>query len=125
MKKLNYLFILAAVLTFAACGASKKKAAGDSEGLVLYQFSGNEPFWSVRITADAITFETPDEKPVVYPAAQAEKTGGYTIYRSTHKKSNIRVAIADKECTDTMSGDKFPYTVRVEKDGREYTGCGR
>lgn len=95
-----------------------------------YTARGNEPFWMVKIEADTITFRTPEEE-ITYPTTKVNKEdGGAIIFETSHindknAESNLRVVIVPKPCTDTMSGEAFPYTATVERDGKLYNGCAK
>lgn len=86
---------------------------------------GNEPFWSVQIKGSEITFRTPDEGPVSYPYQAPQQRGNQQIFSSKAGSSNIQVTIKEEGCTDSMSGEQFPYTVEVSRDGKIFHGCGK
>lgn len=45
--------------------------------------------------------------------------------KNVHEAPSLKVEITSQECTDAMSGFKFPQTVRLTVEGNTYTGCGR
>ncbi len=97
---------------------------------------GNEPFWNVDINIDAktISFGRLSENGTIEFTDITENkimdTAG-TSFNANTPKAEIKVEIMKSECTDNMSGDVFPYTVKVSlRTGRsnkwdEYTGCGQ
>lgn len=94
---------------------------------------GNEPFWSVEISANSIQFRgiekdnyfnTPHVEPIQAMDSNVK------MYLATTEKGSIRITIAQKECIDTMSGIKYNYSVTVEltignsNKPTIYNGCG-
>jgi len=91
-----------------------------------FRARGNEPFWSLDITADAIVFTPMDGEVLTVaplPTAAQSEAGG-TVYEGTAAGAPLVVAIADAVCTDTMSGMPFPNTVRVTVGTETLTVCG-
>ena len=100
-----------------------------------FKAQGNEPFWSVEIDFDKqIHFKSlnhpaeliaPVPKPAQMQDAQGER------YRAVTEAGELIVTILKDSCTDSMSGDGFPYKVRVDAkltsdaDYAHYEGCGR
>lgn len=90
---------------------------------------GQEPGWHLEITPGArmvlvmdygarrYEFPTPD--PVEDPAA------GTTVYHAQARGHSLRIELQGGGCQDTMSGERFETTLRMELDGRSFTGCGR
>lgn len=81
---------------------------------------GNEPAWSITIGDEEIELLTnfgQDRKAVPTPAP--EITTRYVA------EGGLSVTVANKICTDTMSGMFFPLTVTVEQAGADtLSGCG-
>ena len=108
---------VAAVLTFGAVAAAN--------GVDEFRARGNEPFWSLTRTADAITFQ-PMDGPVlrVAPVPRPAIEGGAEVYRGTADGTPFVLTVADTVCTDTMSGMPFPATVSVAIGADAFEGCG-
>ncbi len=102
------------------------------EGIDFYAV-GNEPFWSLDIdfdktihfkNLDGIAFNAPAVTPVKAMDANMNR------YRSVTESGEIIIELSQTECTDSMSGQKFDYSVTVEfktrkeKDYKTYKGCG-
>jgi len=88
---------------------------------------GQEPGWILEITRDKqisyIGNYGRDTLNTTVP--KAEKNDNqitYNVHANTH---NLKVAIKDKPCNDSMSGFRFPKSVTVTLDGNTYHGCGR
>ena len=97
---------------------------------------GNEPFWNVDINIDAktISFGRLSENGLIEFTDLTENKimdAAGTSFNAMTPKAEIKVEIMKSECTDNMSGDVYPYTVKVSlrmgKSNKwdEYTGCGQ
>lgn len=93
-----------------------------------YTCNGNEPFWNIKVEQDKITFRLLGETPVVYPYSPPSKSGQITQFETSTladgKKSILKFTLEEKSCVDNMSGKSSPLTVRAEKDGKTFQGCG-
>lgn len=108
---------------------------------------GNEPFWSLRVDAGEVRWATPEEMDgIVYrpgaweefgpdrwtltaeptadpargagePEARAEVAGDASVGGA------IRLELTRERCADTMAGARFPFSARVDREGRSYEGC--
>jgi len=100
-----------------------------------FKAQGNEPFWSLEIDFDkAMRFTSlnhPEKlsTPVPEPAKMMDAPG--ERYRAVTEAGELIVTMLKDSCADTMSGEKFPYKVRVnaklstDTDYTDYEGCGR
>ncbi len=95
---------------------------------------GNEPGWVLEIDLEkSFIFKGPDGLEVTTPAVQGIKAQDHdvTLFSSKAENSELIVTVIREECQDNMSGEKFPYKVRVEakntKDANYQTfeGCGK
>lgn len=97
---------------------------------------GNEPFWNVDINIDAktISFGRLSENGTIEFTDMNENKimdAAGTSFTAMTPKAEIKVEIIKNECTDNMSGEIFPYTVKVSlrmgKSNKwdEYSGCGQ
>ena len=93
--------------------------------------SGTEPFWSLSISEDLITYTTPSDS-IVFPhtdpiLAQDSNVKRYDVETASSK---LTFQIVQAECTNAMSGKVSPYKVSVDlKKGtasevKELEGCG-
>ena len=89
-----------------------------------FRAHGNEPFWGLEISRTAITFRTPDEPPLVLPSPAPELAKGHRRYATRGDGHQLAATVADRICSDGMSGLPYPSSVTVVVDGREYRGCG-
>jgi heat shock protein HslJ len=100
-----------------------------------FKAQGNEPFWSVEIDFDKVmqfkSLNHPQElsTPVPAPAQMQDAPG--ERYRAVTEAGELIVTILKDSCSDSMSGEQFPYKVRVDAklttdaDYAHYEGCGR
>lgn len=142
MKALVMVGILAGL---AACQPLKKTGTMNSGDKVLtentadttvyFKAAGVEPFWGLKISERSIEFTSiasGTEKLTFHHSDPIQAMdANVKLYRSTSYLGQLNVQIAQKECTNEMSGAKFPYTVTVQvkgkndKDFRTLSGCGQ
>ena len=91
---------------------------------------GQEPGWVLdifpappllRLVADYGEVEV--RGPTTAPRVDAD--AGTRTVETVTDAHRVRVEIADRACSDAMSGLAFPNTVTVTLDGRALEGCGR
>lgn len=101
------------------------------DGIAFYS-NGQEPFWMLDISDErGMGFRTMDDgeawmTPPVRPVMAQD--ANVLLYQATAERGELRATVQELACTNSMSGEVLPYTVRVEtKDAmgaRSYTGCG-
>ena len=99
--------------------------------------TGSEPFWSLELTSQGqMRFRTVaggDSLLLPLPAFdQAQDAPAPVLrYRALAGAGELTVTIAQRACTNSMSGEVLPYTVTVrvrtaaQPNYREFAGCGR
>ncbi len=94
---------------------------------------GNEPFWSLDMDFEkVIHFKNLDGIDFNAPAVEPDMAmdTNVTRYRSVTESGEIIVQLNKTKCTDSMSGQKFDYSVTIDfktSKGLDYTtykGCG-
>ena len=86
---------------------------------------GNEPGWQLEMTETAITFRTQDGETLSMepvPAAIASDAG--QTYSGVAGEKAFTLTIADRSCSDTMTGMPYPKTVTLVIGERQLAGCG-
>ncbi|MFM8745617.1 MAG: META domain-containing protein [Aestuariivirga sp.] len=107
----------ALAVMFLAVVAAPAMANGSNP----FRAQGNEPFWSLIMSDDTITFQPMDGAAVtVKPAPAPRREGKADVYEA----AALTLTVAEKICNDTMSGMPFPRTVTVTSGGKTFTGCG-
>lgn len=81
---------------------------------------GTEPFWNVEITAQRLLFHGMDGEriSVANPGARPSFNG------ERYVTPQLVIDITHVPCSDGMSDRRYADSVRVEANGRSYTGCG-
>ena len=82
---------------------------------------GNEPFWTVTLTTEALRLIEPDGKgsALDYPYSASASADGITTYRT----DSVALRIDPALCRDDMTGMPHPFTATLLRDGAEYPGC--
>lgn len=122
-----------------ACGTpkvveeTKKVPTTDPNGWesdrVYFQAIGTEPFWSISISEDAITWTTPESK-IQFPGSTPMQAMDANVkrYVSEDGKGNrLELQMVQKSCSDGMSDQDYTYQVKVQlvqKETTTFQGCG-
>lgn len=86
---------------------------------------GNEPSWLLEMTDKAITFRDLDGKTFsIEPVPAPVATDAGPTYSAVVAGEAFTLTIADKSCTDTMTGMPYPNTVTLVGGERRLSGCG-
>jgi uncharacterized membrane protein len=117
---------VAAVFLTAGCAGPGAGPTGGDAGAV-FRASGNEPPWVLELKPGRqLEFSTGYEPRVQrFSCAEPVGTGGAITCAGRAGGRRIEVTIVEGACRDTMSGEVFPFAVRVDLDGAIYRGCGR
>lgn len=78
---------------------------------------GNEPNWNLEIDFEKLmSFATMDDIKINTPAVEGIKAqdSDVTLYRAKTDSGELVITVIRDNCEDNMSGEKFPYKVRVE-----------
>lgn len=105
----------------------------NSDSQSYFKAQGNEPFWSLEISTNAIQFKGLESEnqftaPHVEPIRAMD--ANVKMYKGTTEKDSFQITITQTECTDSMSGIKYMYQVAVEitsiktRKSTTYNGCG-
>ena len=90
-----------------------------------FRASGNEPFWNVIISKDAVVFSELGNPPLAFPYAPPRISADKSIYSSETAEGSLLVTIDEGRCIDSMSGEHLSFAAKVVLNGRAYSGCGR
>lgn len=87
---------------------------------------GNEPFWSVRVTADAAIWRQPQEpQEIQLGHLESQDAEGTVNYRASAADHKLELYIDAQSCSDSMSGEFFAFAARGALDGKPFKGCAR
>jgi heat shock protein HslJ/uncharacterized membrane protein/membrane-bound inhibitor of C-type lysozyme len=92
-----------------------------------FRATGNEPGWVLEVLRDRIVFMGSNgTERVTVPRLppQIDFVSGETLYLAETDVHRVRILIRERECVDSMSGDRSEASVSVEIDERAYRGCG-
>ncbi|WP_337966592.1 META domain-containing protein [uncultured Flavobacterium sp.] len=106
------------------------KVTSDEEDLTVYfKATGNEPFWGLKIGKDQTVFTSLIEgmESVSFKSVEPIRAmdANVKMYRLDNGKTSATVTIQQFDCQDSMSGEKSPYTVKVEINNKTLNGCGK
>lgn len=84
---------------------------------------GNEPFWAVDVAGNTAIYKTPDNQ-----RGSAVRVDRITFaegveFIGVRGGRPFVLNVRGKECSDSMSGDRFPMTAVLTTAGRQQTGC--
>jgi putative lipoprotein len=93
---------------------------------VTFRAIGQEPGWVLDVAADSITFIADyGERSARAPTPPARHDGAATTWEADAEGSLLRIVADPTPCADIMSGETFPWSVRVVLGTQAWTGCGR
>ncbi|WP_264524638.1 META domain-containing protein [Flavobacterium sp. N502536] len=138
MKKVLLLCALMSVILSCKSVAVKKtntnettsQTTPEEEDLSVYfEATGNEPFWGLKFGKDKIVFTSLIEgmESISFNAVEPIRAmdANVKMYKVNNGKTSATITIQQFECTDSMSGTVFPYTVKVEMKDQTLNGCGK
>jgi uncharacterized membrane protein len=89
--------------------------------------TGNEPGWTLEMYPDGMTFTTNYGEDVYRTSIEklSEDAGArMTVFRGETDGKVLVVTLRGERCVDTMSGEEFETTVRIDFAGKVLAGCG-
>lgn len=118
------LFYGSAITLLSAC-ALHSPAPHDAP-LTQLVAQGNEPFWSVTVDGNTLTWKTPEMPEGIQLSTRrlADSQGvGFTGQDGDGRR--FMLDISRRPCTDSMSGAAFEFTAVWILDGARTLGCAR
>jgi heat shock protein HslJ len=89
--------------------------------------SGNEPFWSVEVTAGKLTLRRPGEiDTVLSVVGRTDAADGSTVIRaaSASPALDLVLTLRPGACADTMADQTFPFAADLVLGETMLSGCG-
>jgi putative lipoprotein len=88
---------------------------------------GQEPGWFLEIDNERQIKLVYDyaEHELVAPTPPPTISGTTRTYDVAAQQQRLKVAVENRSCRDSMSGEQFPLTVTVTLGDRTLNGCGR
>jgi len=97
---------------------------GDPEPGLVYSASGTEPFWSLTVLDETLTWRTPEaERTMTHGGPYRMDRGGWRVDGVADEGTSLVARFYPEPCRNAMSGAWFHMTVEVELDGTRYEGC--
>jgi uncharacterized membrane protein len=84
--------------------------------------AGTEPFWSLRISADAAELAAPGEEPVSAPVSAVRVADGHRGHPAAVRIDTLTAVVRPALCSDGMSDRTYPWAVDVVLIDGERTG---
>jgi len=145
MKK--WIQLLAIVLVIVSCksNASAQKEVGKTEPTqeykqqvenleqgIYFRGNGNEPEWSLKISEKTIEFTSLkpgfESLKSVHVEPVRAMDANVKMYRVATETGTMSIQIMQQECINRMSGEKSPYSVRIDisknSNSTNFSGCG-
>jgi heat shock protein HslJ len=99
---------------------------------IYFRGTGNEPEWSLKISEKTIEFTSlkPGFESLSGNHLEPIRVmdANVKMYRVATESGTMNIQIMQQECVNTMSGEKFPYSVRIEitknNNSTNLSGCG-
>lgn len=85
--------------------------------------SGNEPFWSVQISAKGLVLERPGEPPLALPYLEEQLPEGRLYFSSEADGQRLSLWLAPQRCRDDMSGAVRHLSAELRLNEQRFTGC--
>ena len=106
------------VIRLAPAGESRG-CAEDLEAVV-FRAAGNEPFWNLEVTPDAIVLYRMGEPDLTLPAPAPQPLPGGWRYPAGE---SLSVTFERGDCADTMAGSRYSLRASVVTVDGELYGC--
>lgn len=96
-----------------------------------FRAQGTEPFWSLSVQEETLTWRTPDgERTLDHRGPYRSDRGDWLVdgtdgpaAAGSGVEPTLTARFYAEPCQDAMSGAWFHLSAEVELDGREYRGC--
>jgi uncharacterized membrane protein len=103
----------------------------DAEPGLAFRAQGTEPFWSLSVLEDTLTWRTPEgQRTLAHRGPYRSDRGDWLVDGTpgpTVAGSGVTPVLMARfypePCRDAMSGAWFHMSAEVQLDGREYRGC--
>ncbi|MFD1882835.1 COG3650 family protein [Paracoccus pacificus] len=100
-------------------------STGEAETLNLTSVvaRGNEPFWSVEVRGDKAVYKTPEnQKGRTIKVRRLVYAGGVELI-GTLNDAPFSLRVSGTDCSDSMSGEKFPMSSKLRIGTKSNPGC--
>ena len=88
--------------------------------------TGNEPFWSVRVTGESLVYSTPEDiDGQELSPARREESDGVLRYEGEAGGEAFALVLHEEPCQDSMSGWHHDFRSEFSWGQRSLAGCAR
>jgi len=103
-----------------------KRAPGQEhvDPLQVFRALGTEPFWSVNVEGDKLTFITPEDQVGVVMQGQRRAMADGVEITGRHESKAFALSVRAGACSDGMSDNQYLMTASFHFGDAVYTGCG-
>ena len=95
----------------------------DNFARLIARASGNEPFWSVSISAKGLVLQRPGEEPLALPYLEEQLPEGRLYFSSEADGQRLSLWLAPQRCQDDMSGALRHLRAELRLNDQRLTGC--
>ena len=114
---------LDAPIETGAEGAAVSTAEARTLNTNAFTARGNEPFWSVDASGKTAIYKTPSNQKGRAVRVERLTFAEGVEYIGVLDGSPFVLTVRGRDCTDSMSGQKFPMTAELKVGGRRNQGC--
>lgn len=133
-----YVVVLFASLAFLpGCARNEPAVPGSQESTASpstaqadtaeYIARGNEPFWAVNVTHEAIVFLEPERQDGVRgPYAPPTRQGAFLVFRTVLRdtvNTPLELTLEERTCSDGMSDHTYTHAAVAKVGDRVLEGC--
>ncbi len=84
---------------------------------------GNEPFWNIQLGNQGLVLQQPERAPVALPYIHEFLADGQQYISSQSDNEELQLWISAQPCIDSMSGNWYAWTARLQWQGQRLSGC--
>lgn len=102
-----------------------KRAPGQEQAdpLQIFRALGTEPFWSVNVEGDKLTFITPEDQAGVVMQGERRAIADGVEITGSHDGKAFALSVIAGACSDGMSDNRYAMTATFHFGDAAYTGC--
>lgn len=140
IKWIQLLLVISIIQSCKTIGTTQKEEPTPAykqqmenlENGIYFRGMGNEPEWSLKISEKAIEFTSLKSGFESFKSVHVEPIramdANVKMYQVATESGTMNIQIMQQECVNTMSGEKFLYSVQVDlvknKLAAQFKGCG-
>mgnify|MGYP006908253989 CR=1 FL=1 len=109
-----------------AAPAEEGFGCGEDVSGFAFRASGVEPFWSVRVTPEGLTYTTPELAPTLFSGAEPRRDGEGWVYEASSsgpEALTLRLELQPGRCSDSMVGAVCSGSAAVGLGGAIHARC--